>query len=366
MEATGHTPTADGIRIDGERAAYRAHVSGRWIVYLDTVIWIHLQRNDEPVTRQCRSLCEAAVKGKRAIFPLSYAACSELVQQAPSPSRDARMQLMQSLSEGISFRDFDTVKAIEAEAALPLWLGEEPSPPDVSRLFAGVQECISDIAVSYAALDRPPPEEFVAWLRAGPVFKALTEYVRICDRLKKHEEATIFFDARRDLLSPSIVNAANACRSSNGKVNRKKAFLQEAFASARSAYPALKAAFAKRQPEDERKAMERAHKDARGVERLRELLSGMPSVATEAELNTERVMHPERKHKGREDLWDVEHAIVPAPYSDVWVTRDSWSAGLVRSCDTPRKRGCTVIDSIDDFAAWLKLYVQRSPTPRIS
>jgi len=354
LETTGHpTETADAVRIDGERAAYRAHVRGRKIAYLDTDAWIRLGRDGDELAARCRSLCESAVGRKRVIFPLSYAACSELVQQAPSPSRDARVGVMQLLSEGIAFRDTATIRRIEAEAAVPLLLGEAPTEPDVSRFFAGVQECISDMADP--SCDRPLPERVVWRARHSDILKSLAEFVRICDRLGKHEESKTFFADRGEILASSIAGAAEASRDGSGKVNRKRAFTREAASTVlNTAVPALRSALEKRPPEDARRVSEGARNDPGGPEHLRERLFAMPSVANEAELFGQRVVQTPPKHGWRNDFWDIEHAIVPSAYSDAWVTLDRGLARLVRGCEAPRRRGCAVLASMEEFAAWLE------------
>jgi len=344
---------SSGLAIDGERAAYRAHVAGRRIGYLDTDAWIRLGRDRDEIAGRCRRLCESGVRQKRLIFPLSYAACSELVQQAPSPSRDARVNLMQSLSEGVAFRDRDTVRRIEAEAVVPLVLGDRAAEVDMSRLFAGVQECLSDFA-DCDLVETPVSPEILSRARHTNLFRSLAQYVHICDGLNKYEESGPFFEPRREILSASVTKAANAVRDPNGKVNRARALRQEAVGAFMNALPALRAAFEARPQEDQRRLAELARHDPGSPERLIEFIRSMPSVTTETELFTRRVIQPERKHRGRNDFWDIEHAIVPATYSDVWVTLDQGLAALVRSCETPRRRGCVVLASMGAFCAWLQ------------
>ncbi len=349
----GPFATPDEMRIDGERAAYRAHVAGRSIAYLNTEVWIQIGRTGDELAVRCRSLCETGVRRKRVIFPLSYAACSELVQQAPSPSRANRVRLMQALSEGISFRDRATVRLIEVEAALPLLLGEKPAEPDVSRLFAGVKECFSDMADPNPMWGCSIPDAVLWRARHADILKSLEDYVRLCDAFKKHEESKPFFDSHYETLAGSIVGAAEASRDRSGKINRQRAFTREAAASILHAVPALRSALEKRPPEETRRVSERARNDPGGPDRLREWLPSMPSVANEAELFGQRVAEPGRKHQGRNDFWDIEHAIVPAAYSDVWVTLDQNLAALVRRCDTPIRRGCRVLASLEELHEWL-------------
>jgi hypothetical protein len=74
----------------------------------------------------------------------------------------------------------------------------------------------------------------------------------------------------------------------------------------------------------------------------------------EAELFTQRVVRSRPTYGSRNDFWDGEHAIVPPAYSNAWVTLDGELASLVRACDTPRRRGCKILGSMDEFAAWLE------------
>ena len=257
----GNLLTPEEMRLDGERSAYRRHVTGRKVAYLNTEMWIQLGRDGDELALQCRSLCEDAVKQKRLIFPLSYAACSELVQQAPSPSRAERVHLMQSLSEGVAFRDRATVYRIEAEAALPLLLGEEPTEPDISRLFAGVKECLSDMGDADPLQGPDIPVEVLWRARRGDILKSLADFVSVCDTLGKHEESKRFFDAHYETLAGSIIGAQEASRDPGGNVNRERAFIREAAATVFNAIPALRSTLEKRGPSPKTRSRKRRRED---------------------------------------------------------------------------------------------------------
>jgi hypothetical protein len=230
---------AQDIDAQGERAAYGMHVAGRRVVYLDTAVWIALSRADDQA-RLCRGICERAVHSKRAIFPLSYASVSELVQQRPSPSRDVRMHVMQTLSEGIAFRDLGTIRDLEIAATLPVMMGGAAAEPDVTKLFAGVGECIHDLAMEGDG-DRLP-DHVITQLRRENRFGSLPQLTRVADDHGSHLTSRDFFERRRERLVASIPRAADSCRGRNGKVDRNKALLQEQIAVFLDLIPAIREA----------------------------------------------------------------------------------------------------------------------------
>ena len=338
----------------GERAAYDRHVAGRSIGYLDTDVWICLTFQKGPAARRCRALAERAVRERRVIFPLSYASCSELVQQVPGESRAARIRLMQQLSEGIAFRDLSTILKIEAEAALPIALGEEPTPPDLSRMFAGVFECFSDAVDLLSGIEeigRNP--RFVSWLRTTGRLMSLDDYVRAFDSLGEFATSEHFFEERAHILRDSIREAADACRNGDGSVNRRKAFLQEALSCFRTISPILVGVLREQRPEAAATFGARARGNPGNLKRLRQLFEAMPSAGNRVDLFVGRVMNAARRHKGRNDFWDVEHAMVPGAYADAWVTLDQGLARLVRGCDTPRRQSVRIISDIEGLSSWL-------------
>jgi hypothetical protein len=69
--------------LDPERI-WTTHAQGRSVIYLDTNIWVRLTDARTPEARECLSACRDAVDAGQAIFPLSFASISEVLQQPPN------------------------------------------------------------------------------------------------------------------------------------------------------------------------------------------------------------------------------------------------------------------------------------------
>jgi len=345
---------SSGTELEGERAAFERFVAGRAIVYLDTDAWIALSKGQDDGAKRCRQEATDAVRKGRLIFPLSYASCSEIVQQSPGDSRTVRIRLMQELSRGVAFRAISAVRKIEARAALPILLGEKPDQPDVTRIFSSIYECFSDAAELITGIDgsekRP---DFITWLRRTSRLMSLEDYVHVFDTIGGGSGSRQFFEDRAQTLLDSIPRAADACRNRDGALNRDKVFLQEALSCFTSIKPMLLAALHEQRPEGMKAIATLAQSDPGGPDRLRRLLEAMPSAANEVDLFVGRVMNPNRKHRIRNDFWDVEHAVVPAVYSNAWVTLDRGLASLVRSCNAPQQRGCRILLGMQEFKVFL-------------
>ncbi len=106
---------------------YDARVAGRQIVYLDQNVWIELRDAKTPNSAAARDACLSALAEGRAIFPLSYAAISELSEIQERDARQRLADLMDLLSRGVCLRTPALVYAVEAEAVYRhLFHGEAP------------------------------------------------------------------------------------------------------------------------------------------------------------------------------------------------------------------------------------------------
>jgi hypothetical protein len=231
--------------------------------------------------------------------------------------------------------------------------GEKPDQPDVTRIFSGIYECFSDAAELIAGIDGIERKtDFITWLRRTSRLMSIEDYVRGFDVIGGAASRQLFHDRAQTLLD-SIPRAADACRNRDGTLNRDKVFLQEALSCFASIKPMLLAALHEQRPEGVNMIATLAQSDPGGPDRLRRLLDAMPSAANEVDLFVGRVMNPNRKYRVRNDFWDVEHAAIPAVYSNVWVTLDRGLASLVRNCNAPQQRGCRILLGMQEFEVFL-------------
>ena len=89
------------------------------LVYLDSCIWIDVAERFGPLCQKCRSFVHAG----KALFPVSFSAVNEVIEQPTAEKRSRVAALMDELSEGVCFRPSDTIHQLEADLALPVILG---------------------------------------------------------------------------------------------------------------------------------------------------------------------------------------------------------------------------------------------------
>jgi hypothetical protein len=89
-------------------------------------------------------------------------------------------------------------------------------------------------------------------------------------------------------------------------------------------------------------------------ERLEQMMRVMPSQDLFCHIMAERSGNYTPKVK-EQDFHDVEHAIVPAVYADVFVTGDRHLLDLLtRRCDIPAARGCQIVQGVQGLREVLR------------
>jgi len=350
------------VRVVDPADVYRRHVHGRAVVYLDTSLWIDLAWAATPEAKRCLALCRREREQGNVIFPLSNAAVGELIEQTVSEDLHRRAALMDELSEGVCLRAVELVYAAEALAALPALFGNAASEPDRAEMFTYVVSRFGDFSLDYPA---KVPEGFVdamtgyvrdhVWMRS--VSWLLTRESADDSRIEheailaKHRQRSI--DAHQE--------EARHARDADGKVNFARALRNQRVGSfMREVWPAMAKLFASALPSPVVEQVVRAIEAKGGLGRkgLARVFRAMPAADLHCELFARRAANPTRRYRDS-DFWDIEHARVAPAYAHAFASLDGELVATLRNCDTPRQRGCSILGSTAELAAWLEQHAER-------
>jgi hypothetical protein len=304
--------------------------------------------------------CRSAKASARALFPLSYALFSELLEQCRSDGPIARGALMDELSEGVSFRGTQHVYDIEARAAFPMLFGKPALEPDRRELFTYVGNCLGDWSLRLPTL--PPnwtddaTRTLMAQVRSSDAFNSVSWWLANHDLEAHRAGHENILRRHRQQSADSYARAAECARNPDGKLNKRKALLQEQLTIFKMrVLPALIRLLVEGRPADEAGALLFKAQRALGEgseQRLGELMRAMPATGLCGEVHAMRVMNPSRRYRD-EDFWDVEHVMVPPVYADAFVTLDRELADILRRSEAPSRRGCRILSSLNGLTDWL-------------
>lgn len=141
-------------RVVDETQVFAQYVAGRRVAYLDTNLWIALTYVRSAAAASCLAACRTLKREDRAIFPVSRAAVSELVEQKPGPAREARATLMDELSAGLCFREALSMRRSEAARAAAVLRGDGATLADPrTEAFTFVGAWVGDWEVNHTDVD---------------------------------------------------------------------------------------------------------------------------------------------------------------------------------------------------------------------
>ena len=362
MEGTSSDPlsmrreAAFSLSVFSPEEVFRTRVGRRKVVYLDSNIWIALSDQKTDVARACREACLAAVERGGFIFPTSYASVSELLEHPVERERARQAALMDALSLGVTFRAVPVVFGVEA-GAMREWMCGRPSPtPDRAKVFTSVRDQIGNGSVTFPhGWSFADAIRFVEHLRTDPNYRSLAWYVTHLDLASLRVEHLKFREKYTSSMTTALREAETVRR--EGKLDRERIGTRERAALFHSyvlpnTTPVLLAQLG---PEELlRVVRENAARVGEGSPaRLKELFAAMPALELCAQIMTARSMNPGRRVQPQ-DFWDVEHALVAAAYSDVFVTERGTADILENRCSIPAARGCAVLRGVSELASFLR------------
>jgi hypothetical protein len=294
------------------------------------------------------------------LFPLSCALFSELLEQRRSEGLIARGALMDELSEGVSFRGTQHVYDIEARATFPMLFGKPALEPDRRELFTYAGNCLGDLSLAFPKLPADCGSgaitSFMAQVRSSGALNSVSWWLANHDLDAHRAEHDNILRRHRQQSAESYARAAECARNPDGKLNKRKALLQEQLTIFKMrVLPALSRLLVEGRPADEAGALLFKAQRALGEgseQRLGEIMRAMPATGLCGEVHAMRVMNPSRRYRD-EDFWDVEHVMVPSVYADAFVTLDRELADILRRSEAPSRRGCRILSSLNGLTDWL-------------
>jgi hypothetical protein len=334
---------------------YAERVGDRQVVYLDNNAWIDLRDEKTAEARKCRQLCHRAVDGGRAIFPVSYASVSELLEMTDGASRTSQAELMDALCLGVTFRASQIVHDLEGEDVYRFLL-DGSLPERRQQVFTGLPDYFGDGHVSI-------PEgwhagEVAAYLAhyrstAGSL-RWMVEHIDHDQVAKNHARVNDYgalLDERRVAhrvhLGVPVVDRDVLAHEE--RVSMVNSFVLPAI---RRIGPPdgdpMKVALklielqGKLHGEDNRRTFRRAFRAAApGLEILAQIFARQSR-----EVNRETT---------RQDFWDVEHASLATVYGDVFVSADGYLNEVLRLRDRrPPSARAQMLSSVDELTTWLE------------
>jgi hypothetical protein len=335
---------------------YADRILGRRAIYLDTNVWIQLSHERTEDAQKCLAACKAAQRAGAVVFPLSYAAISELIEQASSPSQMKRCELMDELSVGVSFRHSQAIREIEAQNGLRVLLGEVPVPVDRTTSFSYVVE-----AFGHASLSFTPDwtEEMIAqfmehcWSTGFvTTIKWHLQHSNLDAWRREHIESERATQLR---FEQSLSASIDHYKTRNGKPDYSAAVRDGHRYYFESAVLPLIAAIATAEEFQRITGLIRNIAHGNDDELLAQVLEAVPSVDAQCRMLAHRIMNPTRPYKA-EDFWDVEHAVIPCIYSDAFCTLDGGLRHALRTPDVLNNSRCKILAGLDH----LREYVERA------
>lgn len=335
---------------------YAERIGDRKIAYLDNNIWISLR--DAGSARTCRDACLAAVRDGLAIFPLSYAAVSELMAIPSVELRRAQADLMDSLSCGVTLRNPVVVFGLEAAALHRHLFHGAPPTLRRSEAFTSLPDYVGDGTLTIpAGTLRSEVERLVRyWNEENPArsLRWLVDNASDAELSAKHTASMAEYRSRMDALQE-----ARRRDPRERKIDRNTATLRERVALfGAHVLPTLRNELLRDAQGDLQEFQRRlaaftAEQGEGSAKRIsRYFRSLLPSLEVSAQLHGARAVDLQRRTQ-HQDFWDIEHASLAVVYTDAFVSADGGLMSLLRLRSQPAAAKAVLLTSVDELGAWL-------------
>lgn len=335
------TPIFDSAQI------YAALVENKTTIYLDNNAWITLSDGLTEEARRCREACEREVDAGRAIFPLSTASVSELLEHPRSDRRAEQSRLMDRLSRGVCFKGLHLVHRDESDAYYADRFLGVSTPPLAATMFTSMPDYLGEGRMTF-----PPGwplamfRKFIDFLEKGDQYRSLHWLATHIDaqalQLRHRHQHERFV---REMTASTARAVAHF-----GKLDFAT-FLREERSSLfqKVVLPRLVTRLRGEKPADGERAWRR--NQALGKESFDEIFPRLPSLDMSARIFATRSMNPSRRVRAQ-DFWDNEHAFLAPVYADVFVSLDRGLRHILRQCgDSVRARVVGTLGELADVVA---------------
>jgi hypothetical protein len=346
---------------DEDRSAIRL-AACKPLVYLDSCIWIDIAERLEPLSQRCRSL----VRAGEVLFPVSFPAVQEVLEQPTAQRRSRVAALMDELSKGICFRPSDTVHQLEAKLALPVISGATQIGFKREEILTWIVEFAAKMELQFSPRwNQADAGKFTRLIAARPELRSVKWIVdhsppgQMC--LENAQRMERFVQGMKDAMAKSISHHQHLAKD----VRWKQLLLEERIAVVKNRIsPQMTENLLNALgPEKLLAAIAAISKQVGegGEHRLAQVMKAMPSLDIQCHLMAERVSNHSRKPR-KQDFFDVEHAIVGGAYADIFVTSDGNLFDLLtRRCRVSSDRGCRVVRGANGLEEALTQIASQNP-----
>lgn len=336
------TQRSRAVFSDEDRSEIRL-AAGKPLVYLDSCIWIDIAERFELLSQRCRSL----VKAGEALFPVSFSAVNEVLEQPTAAKRSRVAALMDELSQGVCFRPSDTIHELEANLALPVILGAAETGFKREEILTWIVEFAARMNVEFPlSWNQTDADKFIRFLAARPELRSVKWFVDHSPpgqmRLENAQRMERYVQGMKDEIAKSISHYQHLAKD----VRWKRLLLEERISvvkkliSPRMTKSLLGAVGAEKLLATIAAISKQVGEG--GEQRLANIMKVMPSLDIQCHLMAERASNHSRKPH-MQDFFDVEHAVVGGAYADVFVTSDGNLFDLLtRRCRVSSDHGCRV------------------------
>lgn len=348
-----NSPTLEAFsrQVHDHRTIFATQVGQRKLVYLDHNAWIELRDLKTAEAVACLAACRWAVERQKVIFPLAYPAISEAIEIGDRTTRLLHADLLDSLSNGITFRSKRVLFKLEAVIAYRWLLKDEESHIPREDVLTSLPDYLGEGQLSFPAGWTPEmAAQLMTYLAHEPKLRSVRFIAEQRDRGVDHvliRERYVF-----EMEKNRQERLGNAGEMKQGKIQR--ALLRERLALVKQyvipvgedalfnevVSQGAAAAFKQLKP----------RKGEGGNRRVRELFERMPMMDQHARLFALGAMEVRRRSQAQ-DFYDFDHGTVPPIYADAFVTLDKRLARLVEHAG---RGSADLVTSLRELQRWLE------------
>lgn len=328
---------------------YASRVEGRKVVYLDTNAWSDITEGQTDDARAARELAVDARSRDLAIFPLAFPTINELLNREINSDSVAQADMMDQLSNGVSFRGLAHIRDAEVRAACDFMLTGQASWPK-KELFTITACYISDTRVVFPeSWTETEADKFMRKLQEvrSPGMIWLQQHMRQSEYLtaeaRTNEKYVREISRKRD---EALVWSADK----SGKPNASK-LRREEHECVLNRY-ILGSALRVTTPQEFVRLLPALARLQANLKDLGPVVAAMPSTWLSCEINVQRVLARSRRTRAQ-DFYDHESAILSLPYSDAFVTSDGGVLDVLRKVRASARFQCRQIRGMVDLRTYL-------------
>ncbi len=340
------------VRLVDPAVVFQERVGSRVVVYLDHNAWIELRDCRDLAATEAARLARRGVSDGRLIFPCSYASVSELMHVQVQADRERQAELMDELSNGVSFRLRNFVYEEEGKAIYRHFAGEADA---AIHTFTRIVNWVGE-----GGLEFVPGTPVEAIPQLAEAMTALT--LRwLVDHLDTDQIRTRHSQTDYPVRMNAQHDARWAAAAGERRLERTAVLTSERLAlfeqHLRGAIQ--RAMLAGVGPEEHQRRLDdyRRRRGDGSAKRLGKILRKYaPAVEVSAQVFAGRQMQQTRR-TSQQDFWDIEHAASGFAYSDVFVTLDGGLAALLGPPWMPRSAKAQLVTTMQGLRDYLAMLV---------